>query len=229
MGINAEEVFSFHLANHEIIITNSVITQWVVIAFIMILTLVVTRNLKKIPDKTQSVVEIIVDMIKGLVITNMGERYKNFVPFIGTLGVFLFFSNLTGLVGFEPSTKDINVTVGLALISFTVMQGNAIKKGGFGGYLKGYLQPFAPMIFMNILEKFTLPLSLALRLFCNMLIGALILGLIYDGLGHFAFLIPVPIHAFFDLFDGLIQMFVFMMITMVYTRLTAEHSAHTEH
>lgn len=229
MGINPEEVFTFHLANHEFVITNSVITQWVVIAFIMILTLLVTRDLKKIPGKVQSVVEIIVGAIKGLVITNMGEEYKNFVPFIGTLGVFLFFSNLTGLIGFEPSTKDISVTIGLALVSFTVMQANAIKKGGFGGYLKGYLQPFAPMIFMNILEKFTLPLSLALRLFCNMLIGALILELIYEGLGHFAFIIPIPIHAFFDMFDGLIQMFVFMMITMVYTRLTAEHSQHSGH
>lgn len=226
MGVNAEEVFSFHLASHEFIITNSVITQWAVMAVIMILTLVVTRNLKKIPGKTQSAVEIIVNMINNLVMANMGKSYKSFVPFIGTLGVFLCFSNLTGLVGIEPSTKDVNVTAGLALVSFTVMQANAIKRGGFGGYLRGYLQPFAPMIFMNILEKFTLPLSLALRLFCNMLVGAIVLGLVYQAMGHFAFIVPVPLHAFFDIFDGLIQMFVFMMITMVYTVITAEHSEH---
>jgi F-type H+-transporting ATPase subunit a len=92
-----------------------------------------------------------------------------------------------------------------------------------GGYLKGYLKPYAPMIVMNVIEKITLPLSLCLRLFCNMLVGAMVLGLVYGALGHFAFVIPVPLHFFFDLFDGIIQMFVFVMLTMVYTKIGVEH------
>jgi F-type H+-transporting ATPase subunit a len=223
MDMNPKTVFTLHILNHSIDITSSITTQWIVMAIIIILALILTRNLKKIPDKKQSSVEILVETINGLVMSNMGEEYKKFIPFIGTLAVFLFFLNLSGLIGVDPSTKDINVTLAFALMSFVIIQGNAIKKIGVGGYLKGYLKPYAPMIVMNVIEKITLPLSLCLRLFCNMLVGAMVLGLVYGALGHFAFVIPVPLHFFFDLFDGIIQMFVFVMLTMVYTKIGVEH------
>lgn len=223
MDMNPKTVFTLHILNHSINITSSIITQWIVMAIIIILTLILTRNLKKIPDKKQSVLEILVETINGLVMSNMGEEYKKFIPFIGTLAIFLLFLNLSGLVGVDPSTKDINVTLAFALMSFVIIQGNAIKKIGIGGYLKGYLRPYAPMIIMNVIEKITLPLSLCLRLFCNMLVGAMVLGLVYGALGYFAFVIPVPLHFFFDLFDGIIQMFVFVMLTMVYTKIGVEH------
>jgi F-type H+-transporting ATPase subunit a len=223
MDMNPKMVFTLHILNHSIDITSSITTQWIVMAIIIILALILTRNLKKIPDKKQSSVEILVETINGLVMSNMGEEYKKFIPFIGTLAVFLFFLNLSGLIGVDPSTKDINVTLAFALMSFVIIQGNAIKKIGVGGYLKGYLKPYAPMIVMNVIEKITLPLSLCLRLFCNMLVGAMVLGLVYGALGHFAFVIPVPLHFFFDLFDGIIQMFVFVMLTMVYTKIGVEH------
>jgi F-type H+-transporting ATPase subunit a len=223
MDMNPKTVFTLHILNHSINITSSITTQWIIMAIIIVLALVLTRSLKKIPDKKQSSVEILVETINGLVVSNMGEEYKKFIPFIGTLAVFLFFLNLSGLVGVDPSTDDINVTLAFALMSFVIIQGNAIKKIGVGGYLKGYLKPYAPMIVMNVIEKITLPLSLCLRLFCNMLVGVMVLGLIYGALGHFAFIVPIPLHFFFDLFDGIIQMFVFVMLTMVYTKIGVEH------
>lgn len=223
MEMNPKTVFTLHVLNHSIDVTSSIVTQWVIMAIIIILALVLTRNLKKIPDKKQSVLEILVETINNLVNSNMGEEYKSFVPFIGTLGIFLFFLNMSGLVGVEPSTKDINVTLAFALMSFVIIQGNAIKKNGLGGYLHGYLKPFAPMIVMNVIEKITLPLSMCLRLFCNMLVGTMVLGLIYELAGYFAFVTPIPIHFFFDIFDGGIQMYVFMMLTMVYTKIQVAH------
>ncbi|MDP4143439.1 MAG: F0F1 ATP synthase subunit A [Bacillota bacterium] len=227
MEVSPGTVFTLNFGGTKIDVTSSVVTQWVVILVIMLIALAVTSKLKKIPDKKQSAVEILVETINGLVKSNMGDHYKNFVPFIGTIGVFLFFLNLTGLIGVDPATRDINVTLALALISFVVIQVNAIIKVGMGGYLKSYLKPFAPMLFMNVLEKLTLPISLALRLFINMLVGTLIMSLLYQGLGYLSkalqFIIPIPFHGFFDAFDGLIQMFVFMTLTMVYTKITAEH------
>lgn len=224
MEMNAKTVFIFNFFNHKISVTSSIVTQWIFMVVIILLAIVLTRNLNKIPNKKQGILEIIVQTINNLVVSNMGNEYKKFfVPYVGTLGVFLFFLNLSGLIGIEPSTKDINVTLAFALMTFVIINANAINKSGIGGYLKGYIKPFAPMLPLNLIEKLTIPFSLCLRLFCNMLVGSMVLGLVYNGLGHFAFLIPIPIHAFFDVFDGLIQMFVFMMLTMVYTRIGAEH------
>jgi F-type H+-transporting ATPase subunit a len=217
--MDSETIFNLHLANHVFAVTTSIVTQWVIMAIIIVLAIILTRNIKTIPSKTQSVVEMFVETIDGLIKSNMGDNFKSFVPFIGTLAIFLFFLNLTGLVGVDPSTKDINVTAAFAIMSFVVIQATSIKRIGVGGYLKSYLQPFAPMIIMNVIEKITLPLSLCLRLFCNMLVGVMIIGLIYTGLNHFAFGIPIIAHGFFDLFDGIIQMYVFVMLTMVYTKM----------
>lgn len=217
--MSPETAFTLNLANHSIAVTTSIVIQWIIMAIIIIIALILTRKIETIPSKTQSVLEIFVETISGLVKSNMGDDFKSFIPFIGTMAIFLLFLNLTGLVGVDPSTMDINVTAGFALMSFVVIQATSIKRIGVGGYFKSYLKPFAPMIVMNIIEKVTLPLSLCLRLFCNMLVGSMIISLIYQGLKHFAFVIPVPFHGFFDVFDGAIQMYVFIMLTMVYTKI----------
>lgn len=224
MEMNAPIIFTFNLMNHEVAVTESIVTQWVMMAVIIVLTLILTRNLKKIPDKKQSVLEIIVQAVNSLVTSNMGPEYKKFfVPYIGAMGVFFTFLNLSGLVGIEPSTKDINVTLTFALMTFVIINANAIKKLGMGGYLKGFIRPYAAMLPLNLIEKLTIPFSLCLRLFCNMLVGAMVLGLIYSAGGVTSFILPIPVHAFFDVFDGLIQVFVFMMLTMVYTKIGASH------
>jgi len=224
MEMNAQTVFAFDFFNHKISVTTSIVSQWAIMAIIIILAIVLTRNIEKIPGKKQGVLEIIVQTINNFVVSNMGFEYKKFfVPYIGALAIFLCFLNLSGLIGVVPATRDINVTLAFALMSFVIINANAIMKSGIVGYLKGYIKPFAPMLPLNLIEKITIPFSLCLRLFCNMLVGSMILGLVYSGLGHFAFLIPIPIHGFFDVFDGLIQVFVFTMLTMVYTRIGATH------
>ena len=222
--MEVETIFNLSLFDHTVAVTSSIVTQWFIMAVIIILTLVFTRSLKKVPDKKQTVVEMVVTTMNGLVSSNMGNDYKRFfVPYVGTLAVFLTFLNMSGLVGIEPSTKDINVTLSFALMTFFLINANAIRKKGLAGYLKGYVEPYVPMLPLNIIEKLTIPFSLCLRLFCNMLVGSMVLGLVYSGLGHFAFIVPIPIHFFFDVFDGLIQMFVFIMLTMVYTKIGASH------
>jgi F-type H+-transporting ATPase subunit a len=131
--------------------------------------------------------------------------------------------NMTGLVGFAPSTRDINVTLTLALASAFVINANAIAHNGLGGYLHSYFKPYPFMLPMNLIEKFTVPLSLCLRLFINMLVGVIFMELIYMAMGKLAFGVPVPMHFFFDLFVAVIQTYVFIMLTIVFTKTATEH------
>lgn len=222
-----EPLFHINFFGYNVGIVESIFIQWCIIAAITLLCVLFTRNLKIIPDKKQNVVEMIMDLINNLVKDNMGEEYMGFVPYIGTLAIFLTFLNLTGLIGFKPATVDYSVSLALALITFVVVQWYAIKKIGLGHYFKGYAEPYAFILPINLIERVMLPVSLSFRLFGNMTAGVVIIGLVYTGLGSlngFAqLLVPIPIHFYFDLFDGLIQMVIFVMLTMVNIKVIAEH------
>lgn len=222
-----EPLFHFKLFGYNIGITSSVITQWIIIMIVMILCVYFTRNLTRTPSKKQTVVEILVSTINNLVRGNMGEEYMGFVPLIGTMAIYLTFMNLTGFVGVKPATGDYSVAIAIALISFFVVQAYTIKKVGVGHYFKGYTTPFAFILPINLIERVMLPVSLSLRLFGNMVAGIVIIELIYESLGHlngFAqLLIPIPVHLYFDLFDGMIQMVIFVMLTMINIKVIAEH------
>jgi F-type H+-transporting ATPase subunit a len=220
-------LFYIKFFGHSIGIGESIVVQWCIIAVIAILCALFTRNLEIIPDKKQNIIEIIMDAINNLVRDNMGEEYMGFVPYIATIAIFLSIVNLTGLIGVTPPTVDYSVTLALALITFFVVQWFAIKKVGLGHYFKGYVEPYAFILPINLIERVMLPVSLSFRLFGNMTAGVVILELAYKGLGSlngFAqLLVPIPLHFYFDLFDGLIQMIIFVMLTMVNIKVIAEH------
>jgi F-type H+-transporting ATPase subunit a len=223
-----QPLFSINLGTFKLGISSSIVTQWVIIFLIAVLAKVFTRNLKKVPDKKQSVVEMLFETIRNVVRDNMGEEYISFVPYIGTLAIFILVMNIAPLiVGAAAPTEDLSVAAGLALITFVIVQINAIKKAGFKKYLTAYAQPVVPLLPLNIVERLVLPVSLSLRLFGNMTAGAVIISMIYQGLSHIAWfsqlLIPIPFHAFFDLFDAGIQMVVFVMLTMMNIKIIAEH------
>ena len=220
-------LFYLNLFGYKFGVTSSLFIQWVIIGILTILAIVFTRNLKKIPNKKQNVVEILVETFNKLVKENMGEGYAAYVPYIGTLAMFLLLMNLAGLVGLKPPTLDLSVVAGLALITFVLVQANSIIKIGLGHYFLGYFQPYAGMLPLNLIERFMLPVSLTLRLFGNMTAAIVIMDMVYNALGNIAWVaqlgIPVPLHAYFDVFDGTIQMVIFIMLTMINIRITAEH------
>jgi F-type H+-transporting ATPase subunit a len=205
----------------------NIIIQWIIIILVAAVSIFLTRGLKKIPDKKQSVAELLVEGVNSVVKANVGEEYLNLVPYVGTLVVFLLTMNLTGLIGFEPPTMDYSVALGMAVISFFVIQGYTIKKLGVGHYFLGYAKPAAFLLPMNVLERFLLPVSLSLRLFGNMTASATIMGIIYTSLAKVGWVaqlgIPVPLHVYFDLFDGGVQMVVFMMLTIINLKVIVEH------
>lgn len=234
MGESVNEVLtSFDVLGMKIEITQKLLeimlVQWVIMAVLVGLAIYLTKTLKLNPTKKQTIAEYLVGIINGFVEDTMGKEYKGFVPYIGTLVLFLLVMNLTGLIGIEPVTSNYSVALGLALITFFTIQGFAIKKNGLWHYFKGMNAPFhfvTPLSVLNVVERFVIPLSLSLRLFGNMIAATLLINLIYGALGSIGFLakigIPVFAHMYFDIFDGGIQMFIFVMLTMVNIKIIAE-------
>lgn len=220
-------IFSPEIFGITIDITSSVIIQWCVILILGIGAFLLTRNLKLKPNKTQSALEKLYQGIRDLQVGIMGEEYESFLPYIGTLMIYLLVLNLTGLLGVVPPTADLSVTVSLAFTSFLVVNLNAIKKHGIAAYGRGFMHPYAFMLPINIMERFVLLISLSLRLFGNMMAAVVLVELVYHALGSIGMLAqfgsPIIVHAYFDLFDGALQMIVFSMLTMINIKVIAEH------
>lgn len=221
-------IFSFNIGNLVIDIKPEAIIQLVLVLLIGILAWWATKYLKRRPTgKKQVVVEYIYTTIQNVVNANMGEQYGDMIPFIGTLAVFIVTMNLLGLVGITPVTNNFSVTLALGLISFVVIQGYTMKKIGIGHYFLGYGQPMLMMLPINVIERVMLPVSLSLRLFGNILAASFLVELVYESLDKIAWIaqigLPVPLHAYFDIFDGCIQMVIFVMLTMINIKITVEH------
>lgn len=215
---------TFTMLGRQIYIHDSVVNSWVIVFLLSILAIVVNVKIKKAnieekPTGLLNVMEIFVEGIQSLVKATMGPTRMGFAPFIGTLVLYLACANLFGLLGFTPPTSDYNVTLALAMITFTLIHFFGIKSNGIGGYLKGFFEPFPLLFPINLLGEIATPISLSFRLFGNILSGVIIMSLVYSALNSISmfitpFVAPI-LHAYFDLFSGLIQTFIFAMLTMV--------------
>lgn len=206
-------------------ITATMVNMWIVMAFITLFCVLSTRNLKMVPGKLQLVAEMIVKSINGLTESTMGKHNMAFAPYMLTLFMYLAIANLLGLVGMRPPTADLTMTFALSLLTFFMTQFFALKSKGFGGYLKGFIEPMPLLLPINIIGELANPISLAFRLFGNMLGGFIIMGLIYGGLTqvmYFAVGIPILAHLYFDIFSGLLQSFIFVMLSMVFISMAME-------
>lgn len=219
--------FTLNLFGYSFGVTSALIIQWVIIAAALILSIIYTRTLKEHPGRLQSAIEAGIEFASKTVEENMGNESKKFIPYIGSLAIYLFCLNVIGLFGIKPPTSDFSVALGLALTSFLVIQGYTIKKLGVGGYFKGFASPLAILLPINIMERIMLPVSLSLRLYGNIFAATIIMELIYEALLGFSFItaiaLPIPFHFYFDIFDGTIQMVIFVMLTMINIKITAEH------
>lgn len=211
--LESKTSFTIHLLGINIPVSSSITVTWGIMALLMILTLIFVRNLKVVPDKPQLVVETIVGFVNKFFFDIMGEHGKRYVPYLGTVLIYLACSNLTGLFGIVPPTKDINVTVGLAIMSIILIEYSGLHAHGFLGYLKSFTHPVAIMTPFNILELVIRPLSLCMRLFGNIIGAFIVMELIKVCI---PVLIPVPFSFYFDIFDGLIQAYVFVFLTSLF-------------
>jgi F-type H+-transporting ATPase subunit a len=209
------------------VLAETIVNTWIIVILLSIFAIYVNKKIKNAkidekPSKFLNFIELIVEGVESLVKSTMGENKMAFAPYIGTLALYLVIANLFGLIGLKPPTSDYNVTFGLALITFALTQYFGLKSKGLGGYVKGFFEPFWPLFPLNVIGELANPVSLSFRLFGNILSGVIIMGLLYSALGLIAPIITPFLHAYFDVFAGVIQTFIFVMLTMVFVSMAMD-------
>ncbi|KAH7443001.1 hypothetical protein KP509_02G012500 [Ceratopteris richardii] len=199
------------------------ITSWVVIALLIALPIVATRNLQTIPTGLQNFIEYVLEFIRDLTRTQMGEEeYRPWVPFIGTMSLSIFVSNWSGALlpwrviqlphgELAAPTNDINTTVALALLTSVAYFYAGLHKRGFS-YFGKYIQPTPVLLPINILEDFTKPLSLSFRLFGNILADELVVAVLVSLV---PLIVPVPM-MLLGLFTSAIQALISATLAAAY-------------
>ena len=207
-------------------IAESCVVTWIIMAVLVLLSIILTRKLKKVPEGSQCLLEGVMDWLDKLFLDVLGERGRKYVPVLETLILYIGVSNIIGIFGFVPPTKDVNVTAALAGIAIILVQASFIIEKGPLKWLKSFLNP------LNLLDLLTRPLSLCMRLFGNVLGAFIVMELIKLPfkviMGVPAIGVPVIFSAYFDIFDGLLQAYVFTFLTTLYISEAIEEEEEKE-
>lgn len=205
---------------------SELITMWILMAVLVILSIVGTRNMQRIPKGLQNLLEYGVSALENFFADLMGvKRARKYLPFLMTFFLFILISNYSGLLpmaghlpGLKPPTSNVNVTGTLAVIVALSLFYFGIKEKGMG-YFKHFVSPVPVLLPINILETFTRPLSLALRLFGNIYGEEMVVAVL---LGLMPILLPLPIQVLGVLF-GAVQAFVFTLLAAIYIEEATAH------
>lgn len=202
-------------------VPTSVVVTWGIMAFLMILTLIFVRNIKTVPTGPQIYVETIVGGIHKFLEDILGEEGKRYIPYLGTVIIYIACANLIGIFGITPPTKDLNITAGLAIMSIFLIEYAGIHARGGKGWIKSFAEPMPLLAPINFLELFIRPLSLCMRLFGNVLGSFVVMELLKLVIPA---IIPIPFSFYFDIFDGLIQAYIFVFLTALFMKEKLEVS-----
>ena len=217
--LNCNVVFTIPLFG-GIDVMESVVVTWIIMAIMMIASLILVhglkvRNISKKQAALESGMSFIYDFFEGL----LGKEGKAYIPYLITVVIYIGIANMIGLLGFKSPTKDLNVTVSLAVMSIVLVEVAGIRKKGVRGWIKSFAEPIAIIAPINVLELFIRPLSLCMRLFGNVLGAIVVMALIK----HFLpLIVPLPFSFYFDIFDGVIQAYVFVFLTSLYIKEVIE-------
>ena len=147
-------------------VADSVVVSWIIMALLTVLSLVLTRKLSvRSPGRVQAALEWAVQFLNGFVKTNIGSRWRPFAPWLGTVALYIGLSNLIGIFGLTPPTKDISVTTALAVMSMLLIYGAQFRYNGLLGGLKKFAEPMPLLLPINLMEVVIRPLALCMRLF----------------------------------------------------------------
>lgn len=196
--------------------STTLVMTWVVIVGLLAFTWLATRQRGMVPDSWQHIGELLVDWFKEVSEDALGEHYgRIYYPLICVLFMFLLLCNWIGILpDLEEPTKDLNTPLGLGIMGFFIAHGTAIKVKGLKHYLKDYFQPIFIMMPLNVVGELAKVISISFRLFGNMMGGSIII--IVVSYLVYGLVLPPFLYAFFGLFVGTIQAFVFTILTLVY-------------
>ena len=206
--------YSFHM--------DTIVTMWIAMIFVLIIAVIATRKLSIIPTKLQAFCEGLMGFFWNITDSMIGEQGRRHIPIVASLFLFIVTANLMGQLPWKlihlkhgelaSPTNDINMTAAMAVIVLIYYLTVGIKEKGIHFFYHGLSFPGIVMFLIDILDMITRPFSLALRLFCNIFVGEVLVGVL---LSLCAYFLPLPI-MFFEVFVAFVQALVFMMLTIAY-------------
>jgi F-type H+-transporting ATPase subunit a len=210
-------------------IPDYVVMVLIVALFLTLFLGLAARKRKMVPGKLQSVLELIIKFFEGQLTEIIGPEGRKYLPMLGTVGLFIFCSNLLGLIpGFMSPTSKLNVTIGCALTVFVYYHFQGMKSQGFFKYLKHFMGPvpaLAPlMIPIELISHFSRPVSLSIRLFSNIFAEDVLIVVIASIIPYF---LPLPFMAL-SIFTGFLQAFIFILLACIYISGAVAHDEESD-
>jgi len=207
----------------------TIVYSWVAMALLIIgaviLRFTAFRSPCAIPTKAQNVIESIVEAVGNYTNAQAHGTGEMLCSYILTISSFLVMCAFLELFRLRPPTSDITVTLSLALLTFVLINVYGFKRKGFIGRIKSLASP-TPIVFpFRLISEIAIPVSLACRLFGNMLGGMIVIDLLYSALGNFAIGIPGVLGLYFNAFHPLIQTFIFVTLTLTFINEAIEIEA----
>lgn len=201
-------------------VTGAVLTSWVIIALLALLSWLATRRLKDVPDPMQNLAEMAVGGLDSFFSGVLGKKLtRKYFPLLATFFIFIIVSNYTGILpgagkitGFSVPTASLSVTAALALIAFLATHTIGVREVGWKKYLKSFVMPFAFMLPLNLIEQLVRPMSLSLRLYGNLYGEESVTHQMY---GIFPIVLPLVMNVL-SLLLCFIQAMVFTMLFSIY-------------
>ena len=201
---------------------DTIFTMWFAMAVVIVFALIATRKLSMVPSKLQAVCESIMQFFWGTLDTMIPNKNRQHVPLVASLFLFILTANLMGQLPLRlihlkqgelaSPTNDLNLTAAMAIIVLVYYVFMGFKAKGFKFLFHEYSFTGVIMTLVELIEMITRPLSLAIRLFANILAGEILVSV---ALGLFAYLLPLPV-MLFEILVAFIQATVFMMLTIAY-------------
>ena len=213
MVISPDEIVMLHIG--PLAINATIVYTWLIMALLVVVSWLITRRLTtdNSLSRGQNILEVVVIAINQQIREISQQQPERYLPFVGTLFLFIAVSNLLSVVpGFRAPTGSLSTTAALAICVFVAVPIFGIARQGLWRYLGQYLQPSAFMLPFNVIGELSRTLALAVRLFGNVMSGAMIAGIL---LAIVPLLFPI-IMELFGLITGLIQAYIFAVLAMVY-------------
>ncbi len=193
----------------------TIVYTWALMLVLVVGSRLITKHLSTEikPSRWQNILEIIVMGINQQIKEVGMQHPQQYISFLGTLFLFIAMASLFTIVpGYEPPTGSLSTTAALAICVFVAVPLFGIKESGLGGYLKVYMEPTIIMLPFNIISELSRTLALAVRLFGNMMSGAMILAIL---LIITPFIFPIALSVL-GLLTGMVQAYIFSILATVY-------------
>ena len=205
---------------HGFSLSVTTIYTWILMAALVVVAVLIrftiVRRFSDIPKGAQNAFELIIETVQKYTGAQAHGTGEILCSYILTIGAFLLASACIELFRLRAPASDVTMTFALALLTFVLINAYGVRRKGVGGRLKSLASPTPVVFVFRAISEFAIPVSMACRLFGNMLGGMIVMDLLYSALGSGAVGIPSIAGLFFNVFHPLIQMFIFITLTLTF-------------